>query len=105
MRAYDGGQGSLDAFESEALALGFETTWAEDFRRLFLGPTAADEPAGPVESAEDRAARLAVADDVLAELQDQAAGDEVARSNARYAARLSRYARGRRWTPRLRRAV
>ncbi|MEO3839886.1 hypothetical protein [Streptomyces sp. B22F1] len=105
MRAYDGGQGSLDAFESEALALGFETTWAEDFRRLFLGPTAAEELAGPVESTEERAARLAVADDVLAELQDQATGDEVARSNARYAARLSRYAKGLRWTPRLRRAV
>ncbi len=91
MRAEDGGQGTaLDVFESEALRLGFETTWAEDFRRLFLGP------ARPVESTEDRAARLAAADDVLAELQE-GAGDEVARSNARYAARLRRYARARRW--------
>ncbi|WBB59170.1 hypothetical protein O7599_26805 [Streptomyces sp. WMMC500] len=102
MRADDGGQGTLDAFESEALTLGYETTWAEDFRRLFLGPAVTNEP---VESTEDRAARLAAADDVFAELQEQGAGDEVARSNARYAARLRRYARARRWTPRPRRAA
>jgi hypothetical protein len=52
----------------------------EDFRDLFLGP--------PGESAEQRTARLTAAGDVLAELLDEGASDDLALQDALYAVRL-----------------
>lgn len=54
----------------------------EHFRVLFLGE--------PGETAAECGARVAVADEVLAELRDQAPADPVARENVRYAEALSR---------------
>ncbi|MEH6374521.1 hypothetical protein V7793_09310 [Streptomyces sp. KLMMK] len=64
-------------YEFEGLQ-GLET---EDFKELFLGR--------PGEPAEERAARVSAARDVLEELQEQSDIDELARLNARYAAKLS----------------
>jgi hypothetical protein len=52
----------------------------EDFRDLFLGP--------PGESAEQRAGRLTAAGDVLAELLDEGASDDLTLQDALYAVRL-----------------
>ncbi|MCQ8772266.1 hypothetical protein [Streptomyces telluris] len=60
---------------------GFRGPEAEDFKELFLGR--------PGEPAEERAARISAARDVLEELRNQSDADEFARLNARYAARLS----------------
>lgn len=59
--------------------------YGEDFRELFGGPHCG----GRAESDEDRAARLAAARDVLAELLHDATTDDLARENARYALRLA----------------
>ncbi|MCX4824392.1 tail fiber assembly protein [Streptomyces sp. NBC_01142] len=82
MRTYVGGQEALNAFEFGELAYGFGDPMPEDFRDLFVGE--------PAESTQQRAARMAVAREVLAELQEQSEEDEVSRLNARYAAQLSR---------------
>ncbi|WP_329456775.1 hypothetical protein [Streptomyces sp. NBC_01497] len=55
--------------------------YSDDFRELFLGT--ADE------SADDREVRLAVANEVLAELLEEGRDDEISFLNAVYAAQLS----------------
>jgi hypothetical protein len=60
----------------------------EDFCELFAGP-----PPECPEPAEERAARLAAARDVLAELLHDAATDDLAREDALYALRLASGAR------------
>ncbi|OFA37731.1 hypothetical protein Sfr7A_11425 [Streptomyces xinghaiensis] len=66
----------------EELALGFEDPAPRLFHALFLGR--------PGESAVDRAARLSVARDVLAELREQGADDDIVRQDAEYAHALLR---------------
>lgn len=82
MRTYVGHQEALDAFEFAELAYGFDSP-EPDFPTLFRGALG--------ESAEDRAARLDVARQVLVELLTEAGDDpddEVAWLNALYAAQL-----------------
>ncbi|MDJ0461500.1 hypothetical protein [Streptomyces sp. H27-C3] len=81
MRTYVGDQEALNAFEVEELAYGFEDWEPQDFRELFLGQAG--------ESAEQRAARLEVAREVLIELQELGETDEIAWLNALYAKQLS----------------
>lgn len=57
------------------------TPLADHFRDLFLGPP------GP-ESGVERAARLAASRDILADLLDEGAWNEVAREDALHAVRL-----------------
>lgn len=54
MRTYIGGQEAVNVIEFEELAYGFDAALPDDFRELFLLGT-------PSESADERAARLAVA--------------------------------------------
>ncbi|MGK5731468.1 hypothetical protein [Streptomyces sp. URMC 124] len=84
MRTYVVHRPVSEALEFEDSAYEFEglqRAETEDFRELFLGR--------PGELAEERAARVSAARDILEELQDQSDTDELARLNARYAARLS----------------
>ncbi|MGP8300185.1 hypothetical protein ACTPOK_20090 [Streptomyces inhibens] len=78
MRTFVGGQEALNAFEE--LAQGSEASVPDDFRSLFAGE--------PGESGRQRAVRLVVAAEVLAELQELGEDDEIARLNALYAAQL-----------------
>ncbi|WP_327368688.1 hypothetical protein [Streptomyces sp. NBC_01217] len=82
MRTYIGGQEAVNVIEFEELAYGFDAALPDDFRELFLLGT-------PSESADERAARLAVAGEVLAELQEAAKTDAIAGENARYAEALT----------------
>ena len=84
MRTYVGGQEAVNAIEFVELACGFEhdLPMPDDFRQLFLGV--------PGETDEQRAVRLAVAGDVLADLLDMSDVDEVATLNALYAEQLMR---------------
>ncbi|WP_208106142.1 hypothetical protein [Streptomyces sp. GC420] len=84
MRTYVGDQEAANPSEFEELALGFEDPTPQFFQALFLGR--------PGESAADRAARLSVARDVLAELQERGASDDIARQDAEYARALSKLA-------------
>lgn len=81
MRTYVGDQEALSEGEFEELANAFHDNTHADFRELFLGPSD--------ESAEEHAARRAVAREVLAELQEQSETDDIARLNALYAEQLS----------------
>ncbi|QGV78531.1 hypothetical protein [Streptomyces ficellus] len=84
MRTYIGTRQVLDAAEFAELALGMEELPAGIDRDLFRGPLAP-------ESAEERAARLDVAREVIAELAAEGeAGDEVAGWDALYADALTR---------------
>jgi hypothetical protein len=56
-------------------------TYSDDFRELFLGTDG--------ESAEERATRLEVAREVLAELLEEGREDDISFLNALYAAQLS----------------
>jgi hypothetical protein len=80
MRMYVGDQEALNAFELEELAHGFEDPLPRHFRELFLG--------APGDAAKQRAARIAVAGDVLAELLAEGETDEVSLQNAHYAQQL-----------------
>jgi hypothetical protein len=82
MRTYVGDQEAVNAFEFEELAYGFDEPIPNDFRELFL-------LGAPGESDEECAARLTVAREVLAELQEEGETDLIARENARYAKALS----------------
>ncbi|WP_327190011.1 hypothetical protein [Streptomyces xinghaiensis] len=82
MRTYVGAQEAASAVELEELALGFEDPAPRFFHALFLGR--------PGESAVDRAARLSVARDVLTELQELGADDDIVRQDAEYAHALLR---------------
>ncbi|MDK1473278.1 hypothetical protein QNO07_07555 [Streptomyces sp. 549] len=75
MRTFVAGQEALDACEFAELALGID-------RELFLGV--------PGETRTERAARLDVARDVLADLRHQADADEVSGWDALYAEALAR---------------
>ncbi|MBT2507080.1 hypothetical protein J7I98_14520 [Streptomyces sp. ISL-98] len=81
MRTYVGDQEAVNEAEFKELANGSQGNWHEGFRELFLGLTG--------ESADERAARRAVAREVLAELQEQSETDDIARLNALYAEQLS----------------
>ncbi|MFD0552653.1 hypothetical protein ACFQ0X_28405 [Streptomyces rectiviolaceus] len=88
MRSYIGNHQALNTLEFEELALGFDELPAgsdrEAFQELFRGPL---RP----ESRAERAARLDVAREVLAELrEDGESGDEVAAWDALYADALTR---------------
>lgn len=75
-------QEAVSEAEFKEIANGFHGNCPEGFRELFLGLTG--------ESADERAARRAVAREVLAELQEQSETDDIARLNALYAEQLSR---------------
>lgn len=87
MRSYIGTHEALNTVEFQELALGFDDLPADDtdaFQELFRGPL---RP----ESRTERAARLDVAREVLAELrEDGENGDEVAAWDALYADALTR---------------
>jgi hypothetical protein len=84
MRTYIGHQEVLNASEFEELALGMPELPSGIDRDLFRGPLAPEAP-------EERAARLDVAREVLAELREQGeAGDEIAAWDALYADALTR---------------
>ncbi|MGW7514620.1 hypothetical protein ACWGJ2_03390 [Streptomyces sp. NPDC054796] len=81
MRTFIGGQEAADASEFVELALGFDERPLSIDRELFVG--LADE------TAEERAARLDAARDVLEDLREQGESDEVAAWDALYAEALS----------------
>ncbi|MGW0559494.1 hypothetical protein ACWDZ4_02395 [Streptomyces sp. NPDC003016] len=84
MRSYIGNHHVLNDIEFTELALGFDELPLGLDRDLFRGPLT-------LESAEERAAREAVAREVIAELAAQGeAGDEVAAWDALYADALTR---------------
>ncbi|MET7940656.1 hypothetical protein [Streptomyces sp. NPDC005302] len=84
MREYIGNHQAVNAAEFEELALGFDILPLGIDRDLFRGPLGA-------ESAEERAARLDVAREVIADLAAQGeGGDEVAAWDALYADALTR---------------
>ncbi len=84
MRTYIGTHEALNAAEFEELALGFDELPAGIDRDLFCGPLAP-------ESLEERAARLDVAREVIADLAAQGeGGDEIAAWDALYADALTR---------------
>ncbi|MFF1376775.1 hypothetical protein [Streptomyces sp. NPDC058308] len=88
MRSYIGTHEVLNTIEFQELAFGFDDLLADSdtdaFQELFRGPL---RP----ESRAERAARLDVARDVLAELrEDGESGDEVAAWDALYADALTR---------------
>ncbi|MCI0386246.1 hypothetical protein [Streptomyces sp. CNQ085] len=82
MRTFVGRQEAVSASEFVELAYGLDELPAGIDRELFIGV--------PGESREERAARLDVAREVLAELREQGERDEVAASDARFAAALHR---------------
>ncbi|SEE97212.1 hypothetical protein SAMN05428954_4893 [Streptomyces sp. 2112.3] len=83
MRTYIGHQQVVNSGEFEELAFGFEESPLGMDRELFLGPF---EP----ETAQERAARLDAAADVLADLREQGErGDEIAAWDALYADALT----------------
>ncbi|MBT2524714.1 hypothetical protein J7E91_04525 [Streptomyces sp. ISL-99] len=84
MRTYIGNHQALNATEFEELALGFDTLPLGIDRDLFRGPLTPESP-------EERAARLDVAREVIADLAAQGeGGDEVAAWDALYADALTR---------------
>ncbi|MFC5719889.1 hypothetical protein ACFP1Z_06810 [Streptomyces gamaensis] len=84
MRMYIGSQEALTAAEFLELALGFDELPAGIDRDLFRGPLAPESP-------EERAARLDVAREVIADLAAQGeGGDEIAAWDALYADALTR---------------
>lgn len=84
MRTYVGNHEVLSPGEFEELALGFDELPAGIDRDLFRGPLAPESP-------EERAARLDVAREVIADLVAQGkGGDEVAAWDALYAEALTR---------------
>ncbi|WP_406244236.1 hypothetical protein [Streptomyces anulatus] len=84
MRTYIGTHQVLNPAEFEELALGFDELPLGLDRDLFRGPLAPESP-------EERAARLDVAREVIAELAAEGAGgDEVAAWDALYADALTR---------------
>ncbi|MET8097347.1 hypothetical protein ABZV29_12835 [Streptomyces sp. NPDC005236] len=84
MRTYIGSHQAVNAAEFEELALGFDVLPLGLDRDLFRGPVGA-------ESAQERAARLDVAREVIADLAAQGeGGDEVAAWDALYADALTR---------------
>ncbi|MCX4513283.1 hypothetical protein OHA27_23785 [Streptomyces sp. NBC_01619] len=84
MRTYIGTQQIAGAAEFEELALGFDELPAGIDRDLFRGPLTPETP-------QERAARLDVAREVIAELAAQGeGGDEVAAWDALYADALTR---------------
>ncbi|MFJ3101790.1 hypothetical protein [Streptomyces sp. NPDC086835] len=84
MRTYIGNHEAANAAEFEELALGFDELPAGIDRDLFCGPLTHETP-------EERAARLDVARDVIADLVAQGkGGDEVAAWDALYADALTR---------------
>ncbi|MFF4952557.1 hypothetical protein [Streptomyces chattanoogensis] len=83
MRTYIGTQQIVSTGEFEELAFGFEERPLGIDRELFLSPF---EP----ETADERAARLDAAADVLADLREQGeSGDEIAAWDALYADALT----------------
>lgn len=80
MRNYVGDQEALTVSEFEELARSAERYGTDDFQKLFLGE--------PDETHEQRAAREAVARDVLADLLREGEADEIAWLDALYAAQL-----------------
>jgi hypothetical protein len=84
MRTYIGNHQALNAIEFEELALGFDALPLGIDRDLFRGPLTPESP-------EERAARLDVAREVIADLARQGeGGDEVAAWDALYADALTR---------------
>ncbi|MEU1779251.1 hypothetical protein ABZ545_07145 [Streptomyces abikoensis] len=84
MRTFIGAHEALDAVEFAELALGLPELLSGIDRDLFCGPLVPESP-------QERAARLDVAREVLAELREQGeAGDEIAAWNALYADALTR---------------
>ncbi|MFJ2185940.1 hypothetical protein ACIOJG_35645 [Streptomyces anulatus] len=84
MRTYIGNHQVLNPAEFEELALGFDELPLGLDRDLFRGPLAPESP-------EERAARLDVAREVIAELAAEGSGgDEVAAWDALYADALTR---------------
>ncbi|WP_405766521.1 hypothetical protein OHU34_13875 [Streptomyces sp. NBC_00080] len=84
MRTYIGNHQVLNPAEFEELALGFDELPLGIERDLFRGPLAPESP-------EERAARLDVAREVIADLARQGeGGDEVAAWDALYADALTR---------------
>ncbi|MEV5277643.1 hypothetical protein [Streptomyces sp. NPDC052811] len=84
MRTYIGSHQALNAIEFEELALGFDELPLGLDRDLFRGPLTPESP-------EERAARLDVAREVIAELAAQGeGGDEIAAWDALYADALTR---------------
>ncbi|MGX1886249.1 hypothetical protein [Streptomyces sp. NPDC055287] len=84
MRSYIGNHHVLNGIEFKELALGFDELPLGLDRDLFRGPLTPESP-------EDRAAREAVAREVIAELAAQGeVGDEVAAWDALYADALTR---------------
>ncbi|OEJ53498.1 hypothetical protein [Streptomyces agglomeratus] len=84
MRTYIGTHQALTAVEFEELALGFDELPLGLDRDLFRGPLTPESP-------EERAAREAVAREVIAELAAQGeGGDEIAAWDALYADALTR---------------
>ena len=81
MRTYVGDQEAVSASKFEELALGFEEPAPALFRELFLGR--------PGETPAQRAARMAAARDILAELHVLGEADPIAQEDARYAQQLS----------------
>ncbi|MFD9631691.1 hypothetical protein [Streptomyces violascens] len=84
MRTYIGSHQTLNAIEFEELALGFDELPLGIDRDLFRGPLTPESP-------EERAARLDVAREVIADLAAQGeGGDEAAAWDALYADALTR---------------
>ncbi|MFE6849748.1 hypothetical protein ACFVDH_03010 [Streptomyces sp. NPDC057674] len=84
MRTYIGSHRVVNATEFEELALGFDELPTGIDRDLFRGPLTPETP-------QERAARLDVAREVIAELAAQGeGGDEVAAWDALYADALTR---------------
>lgn len=84
MRTYIGNHQALNDIEFEELALGFDALPLGIDRDLFRGPLAPESP-------EERAARLDVVREVIADLARQGeGGDEVAAWDALYADALTR---------------
>ncbi|MFW3473470.1 hypothetical protein ACN24M_19590 [Streptomyces microflavus] len=84
MRTYIGNHQVLSPAEFEELALGFDELPAGLDRDLFRGPLTHESP-------EERAARLDVAREVIAELAAEGeGGDEIAAWDALYADALTR---------------
>ncbi|MFE3180186.1 hypothetical protein ACFXKR_04680 [Streptomyces violascens] len=84
MRTYIGSHQALNAIEFEELALGFDELPLGIDRDLFRGPLTPESP-------EERAARLDVAREVIADLAAQGeGGDEAAAWDALYADALTR---------------
>ncbi|WP_328674531.1 hypothetical protein OG905_21005 [Streptomyces sp. NBC_00322] len=84
MRTYIGSHEAVNTVEFEELALGFDELPAGIDRDLFRGPLKPESP-------DERAARLDVAREAIADLVEQGeGGDEVAAWDALYADALTR---------------